>query len=413
MEASRKVGGDKRPRSGPPADNRNAPRDGRSHPSAQRDNRPAPRGERRSDGPPSRGGSQSAGAPRREGPRQNAPRSGFKNEPGRQDSGRSGFRQETPRPNSGGPRPGGPRPEAPRREAPRHEAPRQPARQDEAPAFGRPPRKETYTPRPSAPREERQTVFHPDEPTHEVIWGRRTVLEFLRSGSSINRLYVLTTGEGLPREFFEMAKQRNIPVVRSLRERLDNLTFQGNHQGVVAQVGAREFTEWDDMIEQSKARPEPMFLLALDGIQDPGNFGALLRTAEASGVHGVAISSQRSVGLTAAVSKASAGADAHLPISRLDRLDRAIQDLVESGVQVVATMPNAELLPYELDFTRPTVLVLGSEGSGIDPRVVRACSQRVRLPMQGKVESLNVSACGAILLYEVLRQRLLQAAEAE
>jgi 23S rRNA (guanosine2251-2'-O)-methyltransferase len=297
------------------------------------------------------------------------------------------------------------RPAAPQPEQPRYgrrgESSRPPVQHSTAPPLSRP----------SAPRVPHDNEIEEDfnsstmlDPL-EVVWGRRTVLEFLRSGAAINRLYVLTTGEGLPREFFEMAKERQIPVVRSPRDRLDGMTHSGNHQGVVAQVGARDFVAWDDLLGKARAKDEPLFLLALDGIQDPGNFGALLRTAEGSGAQGVAITSKRSCGLTAAVSKASAGADAYLPVARLDRLDKALADLVQSGVQVVATLPNADLSPYDVDFTKPTVLVLGSEGLGVDPRIARVCSHRVRLPMRGKVESLNVSACGAVMLYEVLRQR--------
>ena len=194
-------------------------------------------------------------------------------------------------------------------------------------------------------------------------------------------------------------------MVRSPRERLDSMTRRANHQGVVAQVGARDFVEWQELLERSAVRPEALFLLALDGVQDPGNFGALLRTAEAAGAQGVVISAQRSCGLTAAVSKAAAGADAYLPVARLERLDRGLTSLAESGVQVLAAFPQADLSPYDVDLKKPTVIVLGAEGEGLDPKVVRACTHRVRLPMRGQVQSLNVSACGAILLYEALRQR--------
>ncbi len=242
-------------------------------------------------------------------------------------------------------------------------------------------------------------------PDSSLVFGRRPVVELLRSGQPINRLYVLAGGEGIPKELFQLAKERSIPTVRCDRKRLDNLVRKGNHQGVVAQGATREFNSWQEILEATVSNPSPPFLLVLDGVQDPGNFGALLRTAEAAGVDGVLISSRGSCGLTPAVSRAAAGADLHVRIARADRLDRSLKDLVGFGYQVVAAMPDDSVPYFEEDYRRATALVLGGEGEGVTRQVAKVCSRSVRIPLRGKVDSLNVSAAGAVLLYEVVRQR--------
>lgn len=241
--------------------------------------------------------------------------------------------------------------------------------------------------------------------TQSLIWGRRTVLEYLRKQAPLQRIYVLSEGAGLQREFFELAREQSIPVVRSQRARLDSMTRRANHQGVVAAVGDRHYAEWQEILESSACSDRKMLVLALDGVQDPGNLGALLRTAEGAGVHGVVMSAAGSCPLTAAVSKASAGADACLPVARSQRLDRLLGDLAKEGVQIVVTSPRAEKLYWEVNWRKPSVLVLGSEGEGVSSSVFRQASQQVRLPMLGQVESLNVAASAAVVLYECVRQR--------
>lgn len=243
------------------------------------------------------------------------------------------------------------------------------------------------------------------ETQQSLIWGKRTVLEFLRKEAPLQRIYVLADGAGLSKEFFALAKEQAIPVVRSQRERLDSLTRRANHQGVVASLGERSFASWQEILEASAVSPNKMLLLALDGVQDPGNFGALLRTAEGAGVQGVVMSAAGSCPLSATVSKTSAGADAYLKVARADRLERLLGSLAEEGVQVVATTPDAEKPYWSLDWTRPSVLVLGAEGDGISEAVLRRCNQRVKLPMLGQIESLNVAASAAAVLYEAVRQR--------
>jgi len=216
---------------------------------------------------------------------------------------------------------------------------------------------------------------------------------------------VLTDGAGLGREFFELAREQAIPVVRSQKMRLDSMTNRANHQGVVASLGERSFAAWQEVLEAVAISDRKMLVLALDGVQDPGNFGALLRTAEGAGAHGVVVNAAGSCPLSATVSKASAGADAFLKVARSDRLDRVLGQLADEKIQVVATTPDAEVNYWEVNWTRPTVLVLGAEGSGISDSVLRRCTHKVRLPMLGQVQSLNVAASAAAVLYEAVRQR--------
>jgi 23S rRNA (guanosine2251-2'-O)-methyltransferase len=243
------------------------------------------------------------------------------------------------------------------------------------------------------------------EPREELIWGRRTVMEYLRKGAPVQRIYISMDGGGMTREFFELAKELAIPVVRSGGERLDAMTRRANHQGVVATLGERSFGTWEDI--EAAVGEQTLLLLALDGVQDPGNFGALLRTAEGAGVQGVVVGAARSCPLSATVSKTSAGADAHLVVARVEKLDRLLGELAEADVQIVGTDAQAEQAYWDVDWTRPTVLVLGAEGEGMSPGVARRCTVRVRIPMLGKIESLNVGASGAAILYEAVRQRQL------
>ena len=239
----------------------------------------------------------------------------------------------------------------------------------------------------------------------ERVWGRRTVLEHMRSGTPINRIHVLANAQGLHREFFELADERGIPVIRCQRDRLDFLASGGNHQGVLAQLGARAFATASEVVEAFLAQEASGLLLVLSGVQDPGNLGAILRTAEGAGVQGILLSARDSCGLTPTVSKVSAGADAHVRVARAERLDKVLDPLKQQGIQIVTTVPGAPTPYFSINFLRPTVIVLGGEGDGLDGRLIRQATHRVGIPMLGKIESLNVSAATAVLLYEAIRQR--------
>lgn len=238
-----------------------------------------------------------------------------------------------------------------------------------------------------------------------VVFGRHPVCEALRAGTAIQRLNVARDAQGLPKELFEMAKEQDIPVTRTDKGRLDFLVGgKGNHQGVVAQIGARSFLPYDKWFEQLKAESSNL-VLALDQVQDPQNLGALLRSADGAGCEYVLVSAAKSCGLTATVSKVSAGADQHLKLGRTQKMGVALEQLSELGYQVVATTPDAENNYFDLDFSAPTVLLLGGEGRGLPPHLKRVATHVVNLPMLGKVQSLNVASSGAILLYETVRQR--------
>lgn len=230
-------------------------------------------------------------------------------------------------------------------------------------------------------------------------------MEALRSGRPIQRLYVLAGARGIPRDLFVAARERAIPVVHTDRLRLDRLARGGNHQGVAAAVGSRDFVSLQEVLEAPLGSGRPAFFLILDGVQDPGNFGALLRTAESAGVHGVIVPGAGSCGLTSAVTRASAGADQFLPVARVEKLGPVLKQFRDNGFEVVgAEMKGDDYTSAPLD--GPLALVMGAEGRGLGRHLAELCTRLVRIPLLGKVESLNVSAAGAVLMYEVVRQRM-------
>lgn len=237
-----------------------------------------------------------------------------------------------------------------------------------------------------------------------VIYGRHPVTEALKAGSAVQRINVARDAQGLPRELFLMAEEQEIPIVRTDKDRLDFLSRGANHQGVVAQMGARSllaYGSWKDGLLKSKAD----LVLALDQVQDPQNLGALLRSSDGAGCQHVLLSAARSCGLTSTVTKTSTGADQHLTIGRTAKMGVALEELAGHGYQIVATAPDAEQTYFDLDLTGPTVILLGGEERGLPPHLRRASTHVVSLPMRGNVQSLNVASSGSILLYEVLRQR--------
>ena len=197
-----------------------------------------------------------------------------------------------------------------------------------------------------------------------------------------------------------------MPLQVQPRERLDRLVPAANHQGVVALVAAKAYTSEDEILGYAAQQGEPGFFLALDGVEDPQNFGAVLRTAATAGIHGVFIPDRRSVGLTASVAKASAGAVEHVRVARCVNIGKLIDRLQARGVTAVALDPRAPGLYTELDFRGPTLLVFGGEGRGLRARIVEQCHVRARIPMRGEVNSLNVSASVAVVVYEAVRQRM-------
>jgi len=240
------------------------------------------------------------------------------------------------------------------------------------------------------------------------VYGIHPVLELLRSRREI-ALVVVTEegGRGTLRELVERARRQDVAVEVKPRAEVDALARGGHHQGVVAITGEYVYADVEDILSFAEKRGEAALIVALDGVQDPQNLGAIVRSAHVLGAHGVLVPMHRAVSVTSSVVRVSAGATEHMHIARVTNLVRTLEDLKERGLWVVGTVAEGGRAPWEVDQTSPTVLVLGAEGKGLRPLVLRVCDERVRIPMAGQVSSLNVAAAASITLYEVLRQRLM------
>jgi 23S rRNA (guanosine2251-2'-O)-methyltransferase len=239
----------------------------------------------------------------------------------------------------------------------------------------------------------------------ELIYGLHAVREALRAGSRpLQRLVLLRTDRQFA-DLAQLARAQRIPVHIEPPPAFDRLVPNGHHQGVIALIAAKSYDTTEQILDRAKRQGEKPFLVLLDGVEDPHNLGAVLRTAEAAGVHGVFIPERRAVGLTSVVAKVSAGALDHISVGRVGNLIRLIQDLKEAGLWVYGVDPQAARLHTDIDMTGPIALVLGGEGEGLRPGVLRECDDCIRIPMQGRIQSLNVSAAAAVMLFEVVRQR--------
>jgi 23S rRNA (guanosine2251-2'-O)-methyltransferase len=243
-----------------------------------------------------------------------------------------------------------------------------------------------------------------------VVYGAHPVREALRSGK-VQALFVAEgdTGPAL-KEILDAARAANVQPIARERGSLDFLAHHGVHQGAVAVVGEYNYAQLEDILQLAKRQGELPLILVLDSVQDPQNLGALVRTAHVAGAHGVVIPKDRAAGVTPTVVKTSAGATEHVKIATVVNVARALEELKESEVWIAgAVAAGGSKAPWEIDFNIPIALVLGAEGKGIRPLVLRGCDLLVKIPMFGKVASLNVGAAGAMLLYEVTRQRSLAA----
>ncbi len=240
-----------------------------------------------------------------------------------------------------------------------------------------------------------------------LIEGRNALSEALRAGRTVDKLYVASgdIDRSLSRLVAE-AKKAGAAVVRTERSRLDQMSPTGAHQGVIAVVAAHGYSSLDDVFARAEARGEAPLLVLCDGLSDPHNLGAILRSAECAGAHGVIIPKRRSVGLTAVVAKTSAGALEYMPVVRVSNLAAAIRELKSRGVWVLGTAAEGATMLYDADLTGPTAIVIGSEGEGMSRLTAEQCDYLVRIPMKGEISSLNASAAAAILLYEAVRQRI-------
>ncbi|WP_313998873.1 23S rRNA (guanosine(2251)-2'-O)-methyltransferase RlmB [uncultured Paenibacillus sp.] len=246
-----------------------------------------------------------------------------------------------------------------------------------------------------------------EEGQAEWIAGKHPVMEALRAGRQINKIWIAEGAQrGLTQPIYAEAKRLGIIVQSADKRKLDQLAQGVPHQGVVAQAAAYRYFEVDELIAAAEAKGEEPFLLLLDEIEDPHNLGSILRTAECTGVHGVIIPKRRSAGLTAAVSKTSAGAVEYVPVARVTNLAQTIDRLKERGIWIAGTDVNDADEVYRANFNMPLAVVIGNEGKGIGRLIREKCDFLVRLPMAGRLNSLNASVAAGVLMYEVVRQRL-------
>ena len=240
-----------------------------------------------------------------------------------------------------------------------------------------------------------------------MIEGRNAVLEAFRAGKPIDKLFVLDRCEDGPvRTIVREAKKQDVILQFVSKERLSQLSQTGKHQGVIAFAAAYEYSGVDDMLALARERGEDPFLILLDNIEDPHNLGAIIRTANLAGAHGVIIPKRRAAGLTATVAKTSAGAINYTPVAKVTNLKKTMEELKEKGLWFVCADMGGEQM-YRLNLTGPVGLVVGNEGEGVSRLVKESCDFTAAIPMKGEIDSLNASVAAGVLAYEIVRQRLL------
>ena len=248
------------------------------------------------------------------------------------------------------------------------------------------------------------------EPVEEIegqLEGRNAITEALKSGRTVDKVFVANgeTDRGLQR-LVAQAKEAGAVIVPVDRRKLDMMSTTRAHQGIIALAAAHEYASIEDILQVAAERGENPLIIVCDELTDPHTLGAILRSGECAGAHGVIIPKRRSVGLTATVAKASAGAVEHMKVARVTNISAAITELKEHGVWVFGTAAEGSIPMYKADLTGGTAIVIGNEGDGISPLVRKNCDVMVHIPMKGKITSLNASNAAAILLYEAVRQRL-------
>lgn len=239
---------------------------------------------------------------------------------------------------------------------------------------------------------------------NSIIIGRNPVLEALASGRVIEKLIIGKGTEGSVKKIVAIAKDRRLPITFADKNTLDRIAGAGTHQGVAAYVSAYDYSEMRDLFALAENRGEDPFFIILDGIEDPHNLGAILRTADAAGAHGVIIPKRRAVGLTETVARASAGAIEYVPVVKVTNIAQTIDALKEKGLWIAAC-DMGDRIYYSTDLKGPIAIVIGSEGAGIGKLIREKCDFIVSIPMKGKINSLNASNAAAVMLYEIRRQR--------
>lgn len=240
----------------------------------------------------------------------------------------------------------------------------------------------------------------------DQIEGRNPVLELLESGKDINKIFI-SRGEkqGSINKIIAKAKENKVVVVEVDKSKLNEMSQTENHQGVIAIVPPFEYCEVEDILKEAREREEDSFIVILDGIEDPHNLGAIIRTAETAGVHGIIIPKRRAASVNSTVNKVSAGAAEHMKIARVNNINETIKYLKDNGVWIVGTDMEATKYYYQENLREPVALVIGSEGNGISRLVKENCDLLIKIPMRGKITSLNASVSAGIVIYEALKQR--------
>ena len=241
----------------------------------------------------------------------------------------------------------------------------------------------------------------------DQVEGRNSVLELLESGKDINKIFV-ARGErhGSINKIIAIAKERHIIIVEKDKRQMDEMAQNENYQGVIAIVPPFEYCEIDDILNVAKERNEEPFVLILDGIEDPHNLGSIIRTAETAGIHGVIIPKHRAASVNSTVNKVSAGAVQHMKIARVTNISDSINELKEKGLWICGTDIATSKYYYDQDYRGPIGIVIGNEGKGMSDKVKKNCDFLVKIPMKGKVTSLNASVSTGIVIYEVMKQRM-------
>ena len=245
----------------------------------------------------------------------------------------------------------------------------------------------------------------------EQIEGRNAVLEAFRSGKCVDKLFILDgCQDGPVRTIAREARKTDTIINYVSKERRDQLSETRAHQGVIAQAAAYEYSTVDEILARAEEKGEPPFLILLDNVEDPHNLGAIIRTANLAGAHGVIIPKRRAVGLTSTVAKTSAGAINYTPVAKVTNIVRTIEELKEKGIWFVCADMGGEIM-YDLDLTGPMGLVIGNEGEGVSRLVREACDFTASIPMKGDIDSLNASVAAGVLAYEIVRQRLVKSSK--
>lgn len=255
----------------------------------------------------------------------------------------------------------------------------------------------------------REEDYQEEKRFDDQIEGRNSVLELLESGKDINKIFV-TRGEkhGSINKILAIAKEKKIIVVEKDKKQMDEMAQEENYQGVIAIVPPFEYVEIEDILNDAKEKQEDPFVLILDGIEDPHNLGSIIRTAETAGVHGIIIPKRRAASVNSTVNKTSAGAVEHMKIARVTNISDAIEQLKQEGLWICGTDISAEKYYYNQDLTGPLGIVIGNEGKGISEKVKKNCDFNVKIPMKGKITSLNAAVSTGIIVYEAVKQRIVK-----